>query len=63
VLLDVWVGSAGEADQVAVARSAGDEFDQAAVVAVRSARFHPALRDGQRVPSRLALRLHFQLEQ
>jgi len=62
VIVDAWIGSEGEADRVEVARSAGAEFDQAALAAVRSARFHPALRDGRRVPSRVALRLHFQLE-
>ena len=63
MIVDAWVGSEGEAYQVAVARSAGSEFDEAALAAVRSARFHPALRDDQRVSSRVAVRLHFQLEQ
>ena len=62
VIVDAWVGSQGEANRVAVARSAGAEFDQAALAAVRGARFHPALRKGRPVPSRVALRLHFQLE-
>jgi TonB family protein len=62
VIVDAWVGSEGETDRVAVAQSAGAELDEAALAVVRSARFHPALRDGRRVPSRVALRLHFQLE-
>jgi TonB family protein len=62
VAVDVWVGAQGEVDRVAVSRSAGAEFDAAALAAVEKARFHPALRDGRQVPSRLALRLHFRLE-
>lgn len=62
VTVDVWVGARGEVDQVAVSRSAGTEFDAAAIEAVQRARFYPALRDGERVPSRVALLLHFRLE-
>jgi protein TonB len=62
VAVDVWVGAQGEVDRVAVSTSAGAEFDAAALAAVEKARFHPALRDGRQVPSRLALRLHFRLE-
>ena len=62
VAVDVWVGSGGEVDRVAIASSAGAEFDAAAVAAVNEARFHPALRDGEQVPSRVALRLHFRLD-
>jgi protein TonB len=62
VAVQVWVGARGEVDRVAVAESAGDEFDAAAVEAVRKARFHPALRDGEQVPSRVALLLHFRLD-
>jgi hypothetical protein len=39
-----------------------ESFAAAAVAAVRGARFHPAMRGGQQVPSRVALRLHFRLE-
>jgi protein TonB len=62
VAVHVWVGAEGTVDQVAVSKSAGAEFDAAAVAAVEKARFHPALRDGEQVPSRVALRLHFRLE-
>jgi protein TonB len=62
VAVDVWVGAGGDVDRVAVARSAGAEFDAAAIEAVRRARFHPALRKGEKVPSRVALRLHFRLD-
>jgi protein TonB len=62
VAVDVWVGAQGDVDRVAVSRSAGTEFDAAALAAVQQARFHPALRDGRPVPSRVALRLHFRLE-
>ncbi len=62
VTLDVWVGARGDVDQVAVSKSAGAEFDAAALAAVEKAHFHPALRDGRRVPSRVALRLHFRLQ-
>lgn len=60
--VDVWVGAGGEVDRVAVSRSAGDDFDAAAIAAVHRARFHPALRDGEQVASRVALRLHFRLD-
>ena len=60
--VDVWVGAGGEVDRVAISRSAGAEFDAAAIAAVHRARFHPALRDGEQVPSRVALRLHFRLD-
>jgi protein TonB len=63
VIVEVWVGARGDVDRVAVSRSAGAEFDEAALAAVRKARFHPALRDGAPVPSRVALRLHFRLEE
>jgi protein TonB len=63
VLVAVWVGAQGDVDRVAVSRSAGPEFDAAALAAVRKAHFHPALRDGEKVPSRVALRLHFRLEE
>ena len=62
VTVEVWVGAQGDVDQVAVSRSAGTEFDAAAIEAVQRARFYPALRDGERVPSRVALLLHFRLE-
>ena len=62
VTVEVWVGARGEVDQVAVSRSAGSEFDAAAIEAVQRARFQPALRDGKQVPSRVALLLHFRLE-
>ena len=60
--VEVWVGAEGEVDRIAVSNSAGAEFDAAAIEAVQRARFHPALRDGERVPSRVALLLHFRLE-
>jgi protein TonB len=63
VTVDVWVGSGGDADRVAVSKSAGAEFDEAAIAAARNARFHPALRNGQRVPSQVALEVHFRLDQ
>jgi protein TonB len=62
VTVEVWVGAEGEVDRIAVSSSAGAEFDAAAIEAVQRARFHPALRDGERVPSRVALLLHFRLE-
>jgi TonB family protein len=62
VTVEVWVGAEGEVDQIAVSNSAGTEFDTAAIEAVQRARFYPALRDGERVPSRVALLLHFRLE-
>jgi protein TonB len=62
VTVEVWVGARGEVDRIAVADSAGAEFDAAAIEAVQRARFHPALRDGAGVPSRLALLLHFRLD-
>lgn len=62
VAVDVWVGAGGDVDRVAISRSAGAEFDAAAVAAVRRARFRPALRNGEQVPSRVALRLHFRLD-
>jgi protein TonB len=63
VVVAVWVGARGHVDRAAVSRSAGPEFDEAALAAIEKARFHPALLDGRRVPSRVALRLHFRLDE
>jgi protein TonB len=62
VIVEVWVGAGGNVDRVTVSSSAGPDFDAAAIAAVEKARFYPALRDGEPVPSRVALRLHFRLE-
>lgn len=62
VVVEARVGALGAVDDVAVLRSAGPDFDEEAARAVREARFHPALRAGERVPSRVALRVHFRLD-
>jgi protein TonB len=62
VVVEAWVGPAGEVGDVQVVASAGEEFDAAALAAVRRAQFHPARRGGEAVASRVALRLHFRLD-
>jgi TonB family protein len=62
VVVDVRVSAAGRVEDALLVTAAGEPFDQAALAAVRRARFAPAERAGQRVASRVAMRLHFRLE-
>jgi len=62
VIVEAWVAPSGRVARARVRAGAGDEFDAAALEAVREARFHPAWRDGQPVASVVAMRLHFELE-
>ncbi|HXV37418.1 MAG TPA: TonB family protein [Myxococcota bacterium] len=62
VVVEAWVAASGRVEDARIRRSAGSAFDRAALDAVRRARFHPASRDGEPVPSRVAMRLHFALE-
>lgn len=62
VVVEAWVTPRGRVERALVRSSAGAEFDDAALEAVRAARFHPARRDGAPVASRVAMRLHFALE-
>jgi TonB family protein len=62
VVVEAWVGTRGDVERVSVLRSAGEAFDGAALRAVHAASFHPALRDGRQVASRVALRVHFRID-
>jgi len=62
VVVEAWIAASGRVERARVRRSAGPDFDEAALAAVREARFHPASRDGTPVASRVAMRLHFELE-
>ncbi len=59
VELLVVVDAAGKVGEVTVAQSAGQEFDAAALAAVRAWRFEPARRAGQAVVSRIRVPFEF----
>jgi protein TonB len=62
VVVEAWVAASGRVARARVRSSAGSEFDEAALEAVHEARFYPAWRDGEPVASRVAMRLHFELD-
>lgn len=61
VTLRVTIESDGSVGDAAVAESAGDDLDQAALEAVRQWRFRPALRAGQAVRARVSIPFQFAL--
>jgi protein TonB len=61
VVVEAWVDEVGEVAFAAILRSGGRDFDSSAERAVRRAAFRPAESGGRRVPSRVALRVHFDL--
>jgi len=62
VIVEAWVAASGRVERARIQTSAGREFDAAALEAVHAARFYPASLDGKPVPSVVAMRLHFELE-
>jgi TonB family protein len=61
VVVKVDVDVEGQVTEAVVVRAAGNGFDEAARAAALRARFRPALRGGRAVPSRIALRIDFDL--
>ena len=61
VELEVTVDAAGHVSEARVVRPAGHGFDEAALVAVRSWTFEPALREGQPIASTVQLTYPFTL--
>jgi iron complex outermembrane receptor protein len=61
VVLKVTVLATGEPADVAVEHSAGPDFDEAAVQAVRKWRFDPARRGESPIASRVGVAVHFEL--
>jgi TonB family protein len=61
VVLKVTVLADGALADVAVEHSAGADFDQAAIAAVRQWTFEPARRDGMPLASRVGIAVHFEL--
>ena len=59
VILYVVVDIDGHASDVQVHQSAGNVFDEAAIVAVRQWTFTPATKDGRAVRSRITIPFHF----
>lgn len=57
------IDAQGRLNDIEVITSAGHEFDNAAVRAVRASTFHPARRDGKPVASRAILRIRFKLKE
>lgn len=60
VALVLTLDDTGAVTDVAVAESAGDEFDQAALEAAKQLRFEPAQRDGKPVPAKIPFRIQFE---
>ena len=61
VALTLSIDRAGQVTDVAIAESAGSEFDQAAIDAARQLRFEPAQKNGEAVPAKIRYRFDFQL--
>ncbi len=62
VELDIVVGKDGLVTEVSVARSAGEAFDEAALVAARQFVFEPARKDGEPIAARIRYRYVFELK-
>jgi periplasmic protein TonB len=61
VVVDIHISEDGVATGVDVLKSSGSKsLDQAAVTAIRKWRFHPALKDGQTVPSEMQFEVTFE---
>jgi TonB family protein len=61
VVLVLSIDRDGAVTEVAVAESAGPEFDDAATTAARSLRFEPALKNGQPIPAKIKYTFDFKL--
>jgi TonB family protein len=61
VIVALIVDSAGEPQNVRVARGLGNELDEKAVEAVQQYRFKPATRNGEPVPANLNVEVNFQI--
>ena len=62
VLLDVEIGADGKVERVSVVESSGyRRLDAAAVDALRNARYRPAMRSGQPIPSTKRVAVAFRL--
>jgi TonB family protein len=59
VVLRVVVKADGQIGEVTMAQTAGEAFDRAATEAVKQWEFQPATRNGQPVPSRIAVQIRF----
>jgi TonB family protein len=55
------IGLDGKPDEIAVARPIGFGLDESAVVAIRNAKFEPAMKDGKPVPVMLDLVVQFRI--
>ncbi len=62
VALVLTLDDTGKVTDVAVATSAGEEFDQAAVDAAKQLEFTPAERDGKPVPAKIPFRIQFEAQ-
>jgi len=62
VALVLTLDETGKVTDVAVASSAGEDFDQAAIEAARQLEFTPAERDGQPVPAKIPFRIQFEAQ-
>jgi len=61
VVLKVTIQASGEVADLSVEHTAGADFDQAAISAVRQWRFEPARRGEQTIASRIGIAVHFDL--
>ena len=61
VVLTLTIDRTGAVTDVAVAESAGPEFDEAATQAARGLRFEPAQKDGAAIPAKIRYSFDFQL--
>jgi TonB family protein len=59
VVLTIDIDAQGKVGQVTIAQSGGDEFDQAALAAVKQFEFSPGEADGKPVPVRITYRYRF----
>ncbi|HVY25534.1 MAG TPA: TonB family protein [Polyangiaceae bacterium] len=62
VALVLTLDDTGQVTDVAVAESAGEDFDQAAIEAAKQLRFEPAQRDGKPVPAKIPFRFQFEAQ-
>ena len=61
VTLTLSIDRTGQVTDVAVAESAGAEFDEAAVNAARGLRFEPAQKNGEPIPAKIRYAMEFKL--
>ncbi len=60
IVIDLIVGSDGQVQYVKVQRGISPEIDQAAVDAVKTWKYHPAIKDGRPVRVQIAAEVAFQ---